>query len=196
MANIDFKRFLDDVESRIDAAQEQRLEREWLDFSELKCTDPFFSPRRTPGPSSLEWPKAVINQAFDDMDWMLYLQLKGVSDTLAGEVGLLLSVRANYGTGIIPTMFGAQLFRLKDELDTLPGTRPLEDGVEALWKIGIIIVLAIKLHQRIDFTLQCRCGQNCQTHSILIYTGECSGMSQIHFIYTGIRYLSKGCRCP
>ena len=68
--------------------------------------------------------------------------------------------------------------------------------LEALWKIGIIIVLAIKLHQRIDFTLQCRCGQNCQTHSILIYTGECSGMSQIHFIYTGVRYLSKGCRCP
>lgn len=136
MANLELKRFLEDVESRIDAAQEERLEREWLDFCELKCADPFFSPRRTPVPSSLEWPKVVINQAFDDMDLMLYLQLKGVSDTLAGESGLLLSARANYGTGIIPTMFGAELFRLKDEVDTLPGTRPLADGVEALQVIA------------------------------------------------------------
>lgn len=124
------KAYLDDVEARIDAAQEERLIREWLAFCDGKCTDPFFSPRRVPAPSKLEWPKIVINQAFGDMDLMLYTQLKGVHDLLAGEVGLLLNVRANYGTGIIPTMFGAEIFPLPDEADTLPGTKPA--GMEAL----------------------------------------------------------------
>lgn len=132
---IDMKKYLDDVEARISAAQEERLIQEWLDYCDLKCTSPFFSPRRTPAPSSLEWPQVVINDAFQDMDLMLYTQLKGVSDILAGDVGLLLNVRANYGTGIIPTMFGAELLYLPDEADTLPGTRPLKGGVEALRKI-------------------------------------------------------------
>lgn len=129
------KAYLDDVESRINAAQEERLIQEWIDYCDLKCKDPFFSPRRVPAPSKLEWPRVVINDAFQDMTLMLYTQLKGVSDILSGEVGLLLNVRANYGTGIIPTMFGAQLFYLPDEVDTLPGTRPLENGVESFEKV-------------------------------------------------------------
>lgn len=144
MGKIELARFLEDVESRIDAAQEERLVREWIDFCDLKCTDPFFSPRRTPCPSQIEWPHIVINHAIEDMDAMLYTQLKGVSDMLAGDVGLLLCVRANYGTGIIPTMFGAELFPLKDEFDTLPGTRPLEGGIEAL--------RAVVADHRIDYT--------------------------------------------
>jgi hypothetical protein len=132
-ANI--KAYLDDVEARIDAAQEDRLIWEWMAYCDLKCADPFFSPRRIPAPSKLEWPRVVINDAFQDMNLMLYTQLKGVSDILSGEVGLLLNVRANYGTGIIPTMFGAELFYLPDEVDTLPGTRPLEDGTDALKEV-------------------------------------------------------------
>lgn len=95
-----------------------------------------FSPGRTPRPSSLEWPQVVINQGFDDMNYMLYLQLKSVSDALASREGILLSVRANYGTGIIPSMFGAEIFRLEDRLNTLPGTRPPEHGIDRLQAIA------------------------------------------------------------
>ena len=136
MTNQELKRFAQDVESRIDAAQEQHLEQQWLDFCDLKCTAPFFSPGRTPRPSSLEWPQVVINQGFDDMNYMLYLQLKSVSDTLASREGILLSVRANYGTGIIPSMFDAEIFRLEDRLNTLPGTRPPEHGIDHLQTIA------------------------------------------------------------
>ena len=132
MENLNLRPFLEDVEARIDAAQEQRLAKEWEAFCDLRCTAPFFSPRRVPAESSIFWPSMCINEAFSDPDKMIYTQLKGVSDLLAGETGLLLNVRANYGTGIIPTMFGAELFFLPDEADTLPGTRPLPGGMEAL----------------------------------------------------------------
>ena len=39
---IDMKKYLDDVEARISAAQEERLIQEWLDYCDLKCTSPFF----------------------------------------------------------------------------------------------------------------------------------------------------------
>jgi hypothetical protein len=41
---------------------------------------------------------------------MIYQQLRGVSDILADGGGELLSVRPNYGTGIIPSMYGAEIF--------------------------------------------------------------------------------------
>jgi hypothetical protein len=36
-----------------------------------------------------------------------------------------MAVRANYGTGIIPTLFGAELFVMDEPLNTLQTTRPL-----------------------------------------------------------------------
>ena len=125
-------RYLDDVEARIDDAVECDIARRWLDFCDLRCETEFFSPARKPTPPRIEWPHVVINRAFDDMELMLYSQLKGVSDVLADGGGLMLSVRANYGTGIIPSMFGAGIFALDDSADTLPGAEPLPGGVEAL----------------------------------------------------------------
>ncbi len=133
---IELKRYFDDVEARIDQAQERRIAGEWLDFCALRCTDEFFSPARRPAPSRIEWPHVCINAAFDDMELMLYLQLKGVSDMLAAGSGLMLSVRANYGTCIIPSMFGAEVFPLPDDADTLPGALPLKGGVDALRNIA------------------------------------------------------------
>lgn len=129
---MELRRFFDDVESRINPDEEDRLALEWRSFCDLKCSAPFFSPRRKPAPSGIAWPAVSINAAFDDMDLMLYTQLKGASDMLASGSGLILSVRANYGTGIIPTMFGAELLFLGDDANTLPGTRPLAEGVNAL----------------------------------------------------------------
>ena len=128
----DLSAYFEDVEARIDPEQEKRIAAEWEDFCALKCREEFFSPRRTPAPTRIEWPKVLINQAFIDTDLMIYSQLKTVSDMLASGSGLLLSVRSNYGTGIIPSMFGTEIFFLPDEADTLPGPRHLEDGVEGL----------------------------------------------------------------
>ncbi len=129
---IELKRYLDDLEARISPRVEAGLADAWRAFCDLGCGDAFFSPRRPPAPPRIEWPDAPLNAALDDMNLMLYLQLKGASDELAAGGGLMLSVRANYGTGIIPTMFGAELLYLSDEAGMLPGARPLPGGVDAL----------------------------------------------------------------
>ena len=129
---MELAQFFEDVEARIDPAQEERVAAEWKAFCSLECRDEFFSPRRAPAPPRIEWSRVLINHAFDDMELMLYTQLKTVSDLLERGGGLLLSVRPNYGTAIIPSMFGTEVFYLPDEADTLPGAKHLDDGVEGL----------------------------------------------------------------
>ena len=129
---MELEKYFEDVEARIDAAQEERVAAEWEAFCDLRCEDAFFSPRRTPAPPKIEWPRVLINHAFGDMELMLYTQLKTVSDMLEKGGGLLLSVRPNYGTAIIPSLFGTEVFYLPDEADTLPGAKHLDDGVEGL----------------------------------------------------------------
>ena len=69
---IGLERYFEDVEARIDPEEEERVAAEWKAFCDLRCTDEFFSPRRTPAPSRVEWPRVLINHAFDDMELMLY----------------------------------------------------------------------------------------------------------------------------
>ena len=66
---------------------------------------------------------------------MVYHQLKLVSEELESGKGNLLNVRANYGTGIIPSMFGAEVYYMDDKLDTLACTRPLADGEDGVRRI-------------------------------------------------------------
>jgi hypothetical protein len=56
------------------------------------------------------------------------------SRPLASGDGHVLCVRCNYGTGIMPRLFGAELFLMDDELDTLPTSRPL-GGADAVRKL-------------------------------------------------------------
>ncbi|MBQ8402057.1 MAG: hypothetical protein IJX14_09020, partial [Clostridia bacterium] len=133
---MDLTPYLQDVEARIDPMEEDALAAAWLEFCDLKCTKPYFYINRKPKPSALTWPRYTINDGFRHQDIMLYLQLKSVSDTLAGGGGAMLAVRANYGTGIIPSMFGTEIFALADHQNTLPGTVPLERGMEAVREIA------------------------------------------------------------
>ena len=141
---MELERFFEDVEARIDPAQEERIAAEWEAFCELRCADAFFSSSRVPAPPAVEWPDVCINDAFRDMDRMLYTQLKTVSDMLAQGGGLLLCVRPNYGTAVIPSMFGAPVFSLPDEADMLPGAAHLPDGVDGL--------RALLADRRVDYT--------------------------------------------
>ena len=77
---MNLKPYLEDIERRINPEEEERLEREWLAFADGKCTDPFFSPKREISRPTVDYPVMLINDAFKREDWMVYHQLKLVSE--------------------------------------------------------------------------------------------------------------------
>jgi len=129
-------KYLDDLESRIDPAVEDDLLEQWFRFIEARFRGEIFSPRRlyTSAPG-LGWPKVLVNDALEDYDRMALQQLASCSDMLARGTGELLAVRANYGTAILPSLFGAELFVMEREMDTLPTSRPLAGGATAMQRL-------------------------------------------------------------
>ncbi len=128
--------YLADLEERICAREETRLEQEWLDFADLKLSSGFFAPARQPKKPTADWQPILINDALADDELMIYQQLYYVSETLRSGTGEILSVRSNFGTGIIPTMLGAELFIMPKSTDTLPATRPLDQGKAAILQLA------------------------------------------------------------
>jgi hypothetical protein len=130
------EKYLDDLEHRIIPEVEIKIRTEWENFWHGKYDGYVFSPRRPPGtPPRITWPKISINEAFADREKMVLHQLRYCSDILQSGSGDLLAVRANYGTGILPTLFGAKLFMMDEKLNTLPTTLPLGGGIETLQRL-------------------------------------------------------------
>ena len=129
---MNLKPFLEDLERRIDPAVEDRMHADWLAFADGKCTTPIFAPAREKNLPGIEWPTAYINDALEDLDFMVYSQLKGASDVLASGNGGVMCARGNYGTGIIPSMVGAAPFIMPYEQNILPGSCPLSGGEDEL----------------------------------------------------------------
>lgn len=122
---------LEDLENRIDPEVEERLQAEWESFTSGCFGGEIFSPkRRTQSAPGIEWPNVSVNRAQADSDAMIQQQFGECSKQLARGDGGLMSVRANYGTGIIPTLFGAELFVMDESFNTLQTVRPL--GAEAM----------------------------------------------------------------
>ena len=120
--------YLEDLEERIDADVEDDLYDQWSQFWNETCNYDFFVPKRKKRtPSQIEWPDVTVNEAIEDYDKMVLQQFKNCSDSLAVGNGSPLMVRANYGTGILPLLFGTELFLMGIDLDTLPTCRPLND---------------------------------------------------------------------
>jgi hypothetical protein len=131
---------LDDLEARIDPQQEDQLLQEWVDFTEGRFDDTIFSPRRLePRPPGVEWPKVSINAGLENYADMALHQYGSCSQSLAAGSGLFLAVRCNYGTSILPLLFGVEPFVMDEELDTLPTSRPLHDvdAIERLVDAGV-----------------------------------------------------------
>lgn len=127
------ERYLDDLESRIDPGVEEQLLSEWKSFLDGKNRADIFSPRRNhTAPSTIEWPSISVNQALDAHELMVLQQLSYSSAELAAGSGSLLNARANYGTGILSSIFGAEVFWMEDVMNTLPTTRPLDGGTDAI----------------------------------------------------------------
>lgn len=141
MNTIDIRPYLDDLERRIDPAQETRVEQDWLAFADKKCQSAYFTTSRPPCKAGIEWPHVMVNDGLKDYDLMILQQLAMASATLENGTGEMLCLRSNYGTGIIPTMFGAESFIMPYETDTLPGSKPFANAKDDVMRIvdaGII----------------------------------------------------------
>jgi hypothetical protein len=118
--------YLEDLEKRIDPEVEDTLWQSWVDFCDGGFSGDIFSPRRRrTAPAMIEWPKVPINDALDDYELMALQQLGPCSEALENGTGAVMAVRSNYGTGIMPTLFGAKLFVMDRDIDTLPTSVPL-----------------------------------------------------------------------
>ncbi len=130
------EKYLQDLEHRIDPKVEESLFEQWRVFADGRCTEEIFSPRRPrPSPPSVEWPHVLVNDALEEFEAMALQQLELCSKALAEGSGALLAVRCNYGTGILPSLFGSERFLMDRDIDTLPACRPLEGGTQAIKRL-------------------------------------------------------------
>ncbi len=137
MNKLELGPYLEELESRLDTEVEEALEAEWRRFTMEGWPEPVFAPSRpAPNPPRRPWPDVRINQTLEDYDVMALQQFGMCSRTLAEGGGMLLMVRCNYGTGILPSLFGAELFVMEEALNTLPTTRPLSDGIPAMRRLA------------------------------------------------------------
>ena len=118
---------LNDIEERIRPEVEEDYIAQWKSFWNGEVKDIIFIPKRkilsAPG---TELKSININDALEDMELMLDMQLAGVSKALNSPTSAL-SVRANYGAGIIPTLFGAEIFKMPRSTNTLPTVKAFSD---------------------------------------------------------------------
>jgi hypothetical protein len=118
---------LNDIEERIDPEIEDDYNRQWEDFLNNKfCGDIFTPQRKKLSPPKVKLNRIFINDAIDDYELMFLKEVQGVSYSLNSPSGTL-SVRSNYGTGILSSLFGLDVFMMPYEMDTLPTTIPLND---------------------------------------------------------------------
>jgi len=119
-------RCLEDLEERIDPAQEERLARGWKAFLDGELDHGFFVPEsRVPAPTAVDWPEVHINDALDDRDMMVLSQMRGVSDVLATGGNAPLTVRCNYGVSIMASQYGCEVVQMDREQGNLPTARSL-----------------------------------------------------------------------
>ncbi len=118
---------LEDIERRIHPAAEEDFSRQWEDFLNNRFDGEIFSPCRTVvSQPKYTLPNVNINDAVNDYELMLVHQLQGVSHALTSR-NQNLCVRANYGTGILSSLFGAEIFEMPRQMNTLPTTKTIGD---------------------------------------------------------------------
>jgi hypothetical protein len=125
--NRQIEALLQDIEERIDPDVEDDYNRQWEDFLNDKFTGDIFCPvRKKVNAPKVEHKKININDAIEDYDLMMLHQIQNVSGAL-NSPSLPLNVRANYGTGILSSLFGLKIHIMPYEMNTLPTTVPYND---------------------------------------------------------------------
>jgi hypothetical protein len=127
---IDLKACLDQLEQDIDLDWERRKISDWKRFLDFEPFEGGFRYRqpgeaeRQPG----EWPEFTTNEAIREAEAMLLHQLGAVYRVVCRRSHEVPNIRCNYGTGILSSLFGAEVFWMPDEMDTLPTTKAFESG--------------------------------------------------------------------
>ncbi|MBD3288080.1 hypothetical protein GF337_04695 [candidate division KSB1 bacterium] len=122
-------KYFEDLEKRINPEIEEVLFQQWREFASGNYTGQIFKPERSrKSPPKIEWQQITINEAIRDPEKMILQQLGECSRILEHGTGEILSIRANYGTGILPSLFGAEIFWMDDSAETLPTVRPFKDA--------------------------------------------------------------------
>lgn len=131
--------YLEDIENRIDSDVEDDLIDQWNTFWEGNFTGDIFTPmRKRKAPSNIDWSEVSINQALNDYEKMFIQQLYGCSVALESGAGSMMNVRCNYGTSIMPSLFGADIYYMDEELNCLPTSIPMgRDAVNDVIDHGI-----------------------------------------------------------
>lgn len=118
---------LEDIERRIDPETEDDFISQWSRFTFGQFDGDVFTPKRKKqSPPTVWFPQVNVNDAIEDYDLMLRHQMQGVSAALNGTRNNI-CIRSNYGTGIITSIFGASIFKMPYNTNTLPTTHSLND---------------------------------------------------------------------
>ena len=121
------KQYLDDLETRISPETEEAYYNDWVAFLEGRFTGDIFTPaRRVKAPPRIEWPTLTVRRSVGSGKDMSLWNFAACSGALAGNS--VMNIRANYGCGIMPSLFGCKLFESTDE-NTSSQTLPLEGGL-------------------------------------------------------------------
>ena len=130
-------KYLEDLEERINPEVEDEVIAQWRSFWNREITEDFFVPARTKSPPKQEWPQINVNDAIEDKSFelMLLQQLCGVNGTLSDSIGAVPQIRANYGSTIMPSLFGVEVVMMERALSTLPGSIPLSGGPEKIERL-------------------------------------------------------------
>lgn len=152
---------LDILEEAMSEEVEEQVTKDWIDFLEGRCQDDIFKPERKYRKSlnikADPILKPSVNEALENPTAMLLQQYCGclifVGFTLGADrrltynnnvdspkiSGKISSVRANYGSSVLAGIFGAEIVKMEDHHNTLPGSLPLsgKDEIKRLIRSGV-----------------------------------------------------------
>jgi hypothetical protein len=127
-AHVEVAACLERLEAALDLDWEREKLAAWRRFLAFEPRPGGMRPRESAGGGGEpgEWPAVLVNEASRDRGLMLVRQLGEVYEAACRRLWRIPNIRTNYGTGVLSSLFGAELFWMPDELDTLPTTRALE----------------------------------------------------------------------
>jgi hypothetical protein len=131
--------WLEKLETAIDLDWERAKLQTWKQVLDFAPTPGGFEVYRSSGGQTPgEWPVIGINDAIADPARMLLRELQAAYGVICRRTYHIPNIRANYGTGILPSLFGVETFWMEDSLDTLPTNKPLgEAAIDRLIEAGI-----------------------------------------------------------
>lgn len=130
---------LEDIERRIDPETEEDFRNQWRSFWYSHLDRPVFTPwRKKTSEPGIRLKQIHINDALLDWELMLDAELADVSRRLASPTPAL-GLRANYGSAIMTSLFGAEIFVMPRDTHTLPTTKSFHDSdkIRSLLQQGI-----------------------------------------------------------